>query len=204
VPGVQFEFLVEGESDEIAVRELAARALGPDHAVEVRRFQGKEDLLARWPERAAAYARIADPNRRIVVVLDNDRGNCIDLRRRVEAVARTAGLKVDGPLTARQVVVRIAMHELEAWFLGDVSALRAAYPGVPETLAARSVFRDVDSIERPHARLERVLQNAGYHASRLDKIRAAQDIAPHMNPRSNRSRSFCVFVRGLRELAGEP
>lgn len=195
------EFLVEGESDEIAVRALATRALGAHHTVVVRQFRGREDLLSRWPERATAYARIADPNRRVVVLLDNHRGDCTELKRRVEETARTAGLVVNGPVAERQVLVRVAMQELEAWFLGDVPALVAAYPGVPPSLGKRRGYRDVDAIPRPNERLKQALQRAGHHTSRLDKIRAARDISPHLDLDGNRSPSFRVFVRGLRELA---
>lgn len=45
-----------------------------------------------------------------------------------------------------QVVNRIAVEELEAWFFGDWSALQAAYPRVPATIPQKARFRDPDAI----------------------------------------------------------
>ncbi len=89
---------------------------------------------------------------------------------------------------------RIAVEELEAWFFGDVGALVAAYPGVPETLDRRAKYRNPDAIAGgTWEALERVLQEAGHHGGGLAKVRAARDIAAHMDPGRNRSRSFQVF-----------
>jgi len=97
--------------------------------------------------------------------------------------------------------VEFLVEELEAWFFGDVSALIAAYPGVPATLAHRARFRDPDAISGgTWESLERVLQRAGHHTGGLEKLRAAREIAKHMDPERNRSRSFCGFRDRLREL----
>ncbi|WP_410250836.1 hypothetical protein [Sodalinema sp.] len=48
--------------------------------------------------------------------------------------------------------------------------------------------------------LEKVLQRGGYHKGGLEKLRAAREIAPHMNPSVNRSRSFQVFYKSLLEI----
>lgn len=45
-----------------------------------------------------------------------------------------------------QVLNRLAIEELEAWFFGDVAALHSAYPRVPSTLGRRSRYRDPDAI----------------------------------------------------------
>jgi hypothetical protein len=93
------------------------------------------------------------------------------------------------------------VEELEAWFFGDIPALRAAYDGVPASLAAKAEFRDPDAIRGGTAeRLERVLQNAGHFRGGLLKTRAAREISAHMNADENRSRSFCELRDGLRRL----
>jgi hypothetical protein len=103
------------------------------------------------------------------------------------------------------VINWLAVEELEAWFLGDIDAVRAAYPRVPRALPRRSPFGDPDAIAGgTWEALERVLQEAGYHRGGLEKIRAAREIAAQMEPGRNRSRSFQGFVAAIRETRNWP
>ena len=102
------------------------------------------------------------------------------------------------------VLNRIAVEELEAWFLGDVPALRAAYPRVPASLEHKDPYRDPDGITHTWEALERVLQRAGYFSTGLAKIEAARRIAGFMKVEPNRSRSFVAFREGLKALADDP
>ncbi len=96
---------------------------------------------------------------------------------------------------------RIAIEELEAWFFGDVDALREAYPQVPRNLGRRAQFRDPDAITGGTAEaLERVLKQAGYYRSGMPKVEVARRVAEHMDPGQNRSRSFQALVDGLQRL----
>ena len=95
--------------------------------------------------------------------------------------------------------VRIAMHELETWFLGDPSAIRAAFPRAQPTRVSRAPALD----EEPDAweRLERVLQRGGYYEAGLQKIAVAEAISQHLDlsAEGNASHSFRLFLRTLRE-----
>ena len=51
------------------------------------------------------------------------------------------------PQLSFQLVNRLAVEELEAWFFGDVDAMATAYPRVPRTLAQRAPYRDPDRIK---------------------------------------------------------
>jgi len=126
----------------------------------------------------------------------------------LESAAGAAGLSTkSAPDDSGQfrVVNRIVVEELEAWFVGDVAALRAAYPGVPETLASKVRFRDPDDVPGgTWEALQRVLVTAGHYRGldRMPKIEVARRVATHMDPESNRSRSFQAFASGLLALAG--
>jgi len=86
------------------------------------------------------------------------------------------------------------MEELEAWFLGDVDALRQAYPGVPRFLHRKARYRDPDSVKGgTWEAMEQVLRRSGYFKEGLRKIEAARHIARKMDPARNRSKSFCCF-----------
>jgi hypothetical protein len=168
----------------------------------VRPFRGKPDLLKNLPARLKGYKH--QPNFRVVVLVDRDDENCQKLKDKLEEIAGDVGLitKVTAPLGKPfQVLNRIAIEELEAWFFGDVEALVRAYPGVPTSLANKAKYRDPDAITGGTAEaLEKVLQRAGYHLGRLEKVKAAREISCHMSPDLNRSRSFQVFREGLSQI----
>jgi hypothetical protein len=118
--------------------------------------------------------------------------------------ARLVGIAHEAGLPADATLFRIVIEELEAWFLGDVPALHAAYPKVPPSLGSQTKFRDPENVSGgAWEGLEHVLQKHGYHRKGLQKVRAATDIAPHMDIENNRSKSFQVFRDGLRRLVKE-
>jgi hypothetical protein len=105
---------------------------------------------------------------------------------------------------ADRVLNRIAVEELEAWWFGDVSALRMVYPRLPRTLGDRNPYRDPDAIPGgTWEALDRLLRRTGYKEG-LVKTEAAKQIAAHLDPEDNRSRSFQVFRDGLRQLTRNP
>lgn len=190
---MHLEFLVEEPSAEAALNELVPKII-PGCSFKLHPHQGKNHLLDRLPTKLAGYARWLPQDWYIVVLVDADRADCIKLKRKIIAAGREA--KLPGSL-----LCRIAVEELEAWFLGDVPALAKAYPGVPQTLGSRRRYRNPDAIKGgTWEALEDVLQDAGYFPAGLAKIAAARAIAPHMNVEANSSRSFQVFRDGLRRL----
>ncbi len=93
---------------------------------------------------------------------------------------------------------------MEAWFFGDIEALRGAYPRVSKSLQYQRKYRDPDAIKGGTAEaLERLLIRTGYYTGKLPKIEVAQNIGPYMDPNRNRSKSFQVFVEGLKACIGE-
>ncbi len=201
---MHIEFLVEESSSEAALQILVPKVVGAAVTFAIHPHQGKDDLLSKLPGLLRAYHNWLPDDWRIVVLLDADEGDCRDLKASLEEMAHRARLATRSTSLFSshvQVLNRLAVKELEAWFFGDVEALHAAYPGVPVNLARRAKYRNSDQIAgKTSDALERELQRAGYHRSGLAKISAARRIAPHMNPDRNQSKSFQVFVRGLREL----
>lgn len=195
---VHVEFLVEEQSCAEALRLLLPKiGLNDPHTFEIHIFQGKMDLMKRLPERLAGYKSWLPPDWRIVVLVDRDSEVCKDLKGKLEECAQKTGFNTRSNRGIRgsfQVINRIAIEELEAWFFGDIQALCAAYPRVPNTLHRQAPFRDPDCIEGgTWERLEKVLQRAGHYPTGIPKIEVARKIAEHMDPQQNRSKSFCVF-----------
>jgi hypothetical protein len=191
-------FFVEEESAEAALVELVPRILaGHVFDFDIFPFQGKDNLLRRLPDRLRAYTHRPGDDWRVIVLLDRDDQDCGTLKEQLETIAREASLATRTTSPGKfRVINRIAIKELEAWFFGDVEALVAAYPRVDPNLARQSAYRDPDAITGgTWERLEKVL--AHYHPGGLEKIRAAQEIAAHMQPGRNRSKSFQVFRDAL-------
>jgi len=204
---MHIEFLVEERSAEAALDELVPKIV-PHATFRVHPYQGKPDLLRKLPSRLKGYRRWLPADWRIVVLLDADTPeSCRELKEGVEAIVHDAGLSTPSSKRTHspvEVLVRLAVEELEAWFFGDIDALRTAYPRVPATLAEKAKYRDPDAIRGGTCEeLERVLRRAGYHGTRYPKITGARNIAPHMDPLQNHSRSFQVFRDGLLALTSE-
>ena len=202
---MHIEFLVEEPSCAEALNCLVPRIVGDQATWIAHAFQGKPDLLSNLPARLRGYAKWLPDDYRIVVLVDRDDDDCKELKYGLEQVAARNGLITKTAAAEKQrfqVVNRIVIEELEAWFFGDVAALAAAYPGVSPTLGSKSGFRDPDGIRGgTWEALECVLKKAGYYQSGMPKIEVARKVAAQMQPDRNRSNSFCVFRDALREIA---
>ncbi len=137
---MRIEFLVEEPSAEAALTNLVPKIVGRNVPFRIHPYQGKQDLLGKLTQRLRGYARWLPGDWRIVVLVDRDRQDCKALKERLERSARDAGLHtktMSGPDGPFQVLNRLAIEELEAWFFGDVEALVAAFPGCRQLLTGR-------------------------------------------------------------------
>lgn len=196
--------LVEEPSMEVALQALLPRMLRQGIRAELRQFQCKDELLKRLPQRLAAYAQWLPDTAAVLVVVDRDDDDCIALKARLDGMAREAGLAMRGDAARGgrfQVINRIAIEELEAWFFGDWPAVCEAYPKMPNTLPKRAGFRDPDAIAAgTWEALERELQRKGYFKQGLRKLELAREVAPRMDPARNRSTSFTSLREALAQL----
>lgn len=200
---MHLEFLLEEPSAEAFLAGFLPRTMPEGATWTLIQFQGKGDLLANLERRLNGYRHWLPIDGRIVVLVDEDRQDCVKLKGQLEAAAKAAGFVTKSAAGKRrfQILNRIAIEELEAWFLGDIEAIRAAYPRVSASLASRENFRDPDAIAGgTWEALERELQRAGYFPGGLGKIEFARKMAEHVEPGRNQSRSFQVFIDGLRDL----
>jgi hypothetical protein len=196
-------FFVEEPSVEAALANLLPKMLPAHTTAQFIIFQGKPDLLNNLPARLRGYAGWLPEDWRIVVLVDEDRQDCRQLKDQLEFVAQSAGLvsKSQAKNGRFQVLNRIAIEELEAWFLGDSAALCQVYPRLPASLGSRQKFRDPDAVAGgTWETLQGILQKHGYYPAGYPKMAAAQQISLHMDPARNRSHSFQVFLQGLQSL----
>ena len=205
--GMQIEFLLEERSAEVALKIILPKILPEDIYYTFHVFEGRPDLLGKLSDRLKGYKLWIPDDWRIMVLIDEDRADCRELKARLEEAAHNAGFvtKSSAPPEGNfQVVNRLVIEELEAWFFGDVEALRTAYPRVSKNLQYQARYRNSDAITGgTHEALDRLLRRLKYHRGGLLKTTVAQNIAQHMEPCRNRSRSFQVFVEGLKACVGE-
>lgn len=194
---------VEEPSMEVAMTGLLPKIVG-ETPFQIIRFQCKNELIARLPERLKGYSSWIPEDWAILVIVDRDDDDCRMLKQVLEQFALDAGLRTRATAKAGQriqVVNRIAIEELEAWFFGDWTAVIAAYSKVVHTIPQKAGFRDPDGIAGgTWEALERVLKNAGYFPTGLRKIECARTIVEHMEPVRNSSKSFQAMHSALAAL----
>ncbi|MEG3901530.1 DUF4276 family protein [Microcoleus sp. B4-C5] len=195
---------MEEASLESALTQILPKILPSTVTYKIHAFRGKTDLLAKLPNRLKGYQAWLPPDWKIVILIDEDREDCIKLKQHLEIIAISSGFITKSSCQkdkSFQVLNRIVVEELEAWFFGDVEAIRQAYPKVSPNLATQKKYREPDAIKGgTWEALERVLRNAGYHQGGLEKYKASSEISKYMNPESNLSKSFKVFYQGLLEI----
>jgi hypothetical protein len=182
----KLEILLEEESAERALRVLVPKIVGRERAkaVAFRKFRGKYALKKDLPVILKGYAA---------------RLKGAALKQKLEQIALEAGLITRSMATAAkpfQILNRIAIEELEAWYFGDIRALCEAYPKVEEHLGRLKEI-EPDSISNTAEALKKVFEKA-YRKRNPSKIEVAERVAQHMQPERNRSRSFKVFCEGLK------
>ncbi len=196
------EILVEEPSMEAFLQVLLPRLLGNRATFAIHTYQGKSDLLAKLGERLRGYAKWLPERSRIVVVLDRDSDDCGVLKRHLEKEVRAAGLRSRSSSTdtSWQVVNRLAIEELEAWYFGEWSGVREAYPKVPLSIPKQAAYRCPDAIAGgTWEAFERILRRAGYFSGGLRKMECARAVAKQIDPATSTSPSFVIFRDALLE-----
>ena len=187
---------------EAFLRALLPRLLPRDRMFGVQVFRGKRDLLKKLESRLRAYATWLPDDHRIVVMVDRDDDECLALNEQLEEAGGRAGLLSRTRAAGRpwQLVNRVAIEELEAWYFGDWEAVRAAYPKVSANIPNKTPYRVPDAIAGgTWEAFERILKRRGYFTTGLRKVEAARAIATHIDPVRNRSQSFGLFADAIVE-----
>ena len=200
---MHIEFLLEEVSAEAALNILLPKLLPVSVTYYCYPHEGKTDLFKRLPGRLKTYARRFphEPELRVIILMDAD-ADCHRRKADMEEVVAEAGLPTKttaGPGQPYRLLTRLAVQELEAWFLGDRAAIQAAYPRVrPHHF--KGLPPNPDTIADTWETLWRVLQAGKYYPVGKAKIEWAETIAPHLEPARNASASFQYFRRSLGQL----
>lgn len=180
-------FLLEEPSMKVLLDHLLPR-LFPGW-VEAQHFQcvpheGKTDLDRSIPRKLRAWR---EPGARFVIVRDNDNADCVDLTARIRRQCEDAHRP--------DTLVRLVCQELESWYIGDLEALAEAFDEPrANTPRSRRRFTDPDSCRKPSVEIARLVP-------RFQKRSGARAMARHLKAEGNLSRSFRVFLLGVRQVA---
>jgi hypothetical protein len=188
---------------EVALDALLPKMMGEGIRYDIRRFQCKDELLKQLPSRLAGYASWLPTTSCIIVLIDRDDEDCKTLKNILEKITVDAGLGThSNPKRNKvQVINRIAIEELEAWFFGDWAAVIETYPRMDVNLPNKAGFRQPDQIKGgTWEALERELKKKNYFKTGLRKIECAREIASHMEPNRNTSPSFKAFRDAISKL----
>ena len=165
--------------------------------------QGKHALLRKLEYRLRGYSTWLPNDSRIVLIMDRDNEDCHQLKSRLETICENAGLlsRQAAKDTDWQIVTRIAIEELEAWYFGDWQAVCQAYPNVSPNIPGMARYRDPDAVRGgTWEAFERIMMKSGYFGQGLAKVQAATAIGRHINAQHNRSHSFAMLRDAITEI----
>jgi hypothetical protein len=217
---MHFEILVEDQSGKKALDLLVPKIIGHEHTFRVHPYKGigripkhlttngdvsKRILLDQLPRLLRGYGKTfvnyhEDYHAAVILLCDLDE-KCLRVFRQELCTI----LKACNPKPETRFCV--AIEEGEAWFLGDIPAVKAAYPRAKDHVLSAYVN---DSICGTWERLadaiykggSTALSAKGWQAVGAEKSQWAEKITPHMNVANNSSPSFAYFRDKLLELSG--
>ncbi|MCG7850058.1 MAG: DUF4276 family protein [ANME-2 cluster archaeon] len=217
---MHFEILVEDQSGKKALDIIVPKIIGDEHTFRVISYKGigripknlrgstdpnKRILLDQLPKLLRGYGKTFvnfSPNfsAAVIVVCDLDNKNRNKFLEELRSILKTCNPQPETRFC-------IAIEEGEAWFLGDIPAVKKAYPKAKSTYLNAYVN---DSICGTWEQLadaifpggSQKLSVQGWQRIGAEKSTWSIKITPHMDVENNKSQSFCFFNQKLKELAG--
>lgn len=182
--------LLEERSAEEMLKAVLPKVLPSGWETTFITFEGKQDLEKKLKRRIQYWQK---PDSYFLVMRDQDSGNCIAVKRNLKELLIETG-RTD------RILVRIACHELESFYLGDLAAVENGL-GIPRLSEQqqKSKFRSPDILANAAEELEKIT------GKKYQKITGSRSIAPYLAlDGSNRSTSFNALVHGLKLLLHIP
>jgi len=217
---MHFEILVEGQSEVIALSNLMDKIVGKyrePHTWKIHKHQGRgkipenpeippnirdKSLLHNLPAKLRAYGAEEKSDLVVVVLVDlDDRNDCAAFKNELVALLDYCDKKP-------RALFRIAIEELEAWYLGDLAALKLAYPDIKQDIfdnyaqdSQVGTWEILAEMVYPGG-LDALHAIKGKRSSLVlqEKANWTKNICPHLNVEKNQSPSFCCFRDGLRRM----
>lgn len=216
---MHFEVLVEDRSGKKALDILIPKIIGDQHTFKVHAYQGigripknlrvreninSRPLLNLLPKLLKGYGKTFSgyPDNypaAVVLVCDLD-DKCL------KAFRRELVDILDSCNPQPETRFCIAIEKGEAWFLGDLAAIKAAYPKAKNNVLDSYINDSIcGTWELPADAVypggSNNLKNKGWQGVGREKSNWSEKIIPHMDVENNASTSFRYFLGKVRELA---
>lgn len=175
-------FLLEEKSMKYFLDGILPRILPEGVAFQTIPHEGKSDLQKSIRIKLLAWN---EPDVKFVIVQDQDNNDCRELKKKLLQLCEGIG---------KSVLVRIACHELEAWYFGDLEAVSKAYGRNLGKAVQRKKYCVPDDIISPKRELRIIVPEH-------QQIDGAKRIAKYVDVERNTSVSFRMFVDGVRRIA---
>lgn len=216
---MHFEILVEDQSGKKALDILVPKIIGSTHTFKVYSYKGigrmpknmrdakdagRRLLLDNVPKLLKGYGKTFAGYQNypaaVFLICDLDDRCLKAFRKELDAILNACDPK---PLTR----FCITIEEGEAWFLGDLPAIKAAFPKAKDTLLNSYINDSICGTweilaDAVYSGGSIALAQKGWQAIGAEKSKWAEAITPHMDVDSNKSPSFCYFKTKIQKLAG--
>ncbi|MBN8520436.1 MAG: DUF4276 family protein [Alphaproteobacteria bacterium] len=212
---MHFEVFVEDQSAKKTLDILIPRIVGKNNTFKVIDYKG----IGRIPRDLRG---VIDPNKRILLdrlpqILkglghSHQYGGVVvvvvcDLDNRCLKQFRQELLNVLNSCNPRpETCFCIAIEESEAWFLGDIPAIKLAYPRAKDAVLGRYINDSICGTwellaDAVYDGGSAALSKGGRQVVGAEKSIWAENISRYMDVNNNNSPSFCYFREKLRTLA---
>jgi len=199
---MHFEFLIEDQSGKKAMEILAPKLLKDGNTFKIHSYKGighipkglkpksnasKRQLLDQIPRLLRGYGKV--PNCGIIIVIcDLDDKNKQIFLKELNDILDTCNPKPTAYFC-------LAIEEFEAWYLGDLPAVRFAYPKAKESVLTRYKSDSICGTwellaDAVYTGGQSALSKRGWQGIGKQKSVWAEAISPHMDVEKNISPSF--------------
>lgn len=217
---MHLEILVEDQSCKTALDILVPKIICADHTFKIHQYKGigripmnlgangnanKRILLDQLPRLLRGYGNAfanypADYPAAVILVCDLDNKCLKAFRQELFNILNNCNPQPETRFC-------IAIEEGEAWFLGDIPAVKSAYPRAKDAVLNAYVNDSIcgtweflaDAVYNGGST---ALSSKGWQAVGAEKSQWSENISPHMDVATNASPSFVYFRQKLLELAG--
>jgi len=221
---MHFEILVEDLSGKKTIDLLIPKIIGNDseHTFTVHSYKGigripkkignsgdarKRILLSQLPKLLSGYGNAFNSypvgyRAAVILVCDLDNKCLKSFRQELLGVLNACNPKPETQFC-------ISVEEGEAWFLGDIPAIKAAYPKANNNILKNYINDSICGTWELLADAiflggSEALKTKGWQTTGSEKSAWAENITPYMNVENNSSISFCYFLDKIRELSDNP
>jgi hypothetical protein len=215
---MHFEILVEDQSGKKMLDALVPKIIGNEHSFIVHEYRGigriprnlkessdpsKRILLDQLPRLLRGYGKTfagypPDYQAVVILVCDLDDKCMKAFREELCGILQTCNPQP-------KIRFCIAIEEGEAWLLGDITAIKKAYPRAKDSVLR--IYKN-DAIcgtweilaDAVYPGGSQKLSDQGWQKVGAEKFIWAEKITHHMDVENNNSPSFCYFRQKIREL----